>query len=314
MYFKLVDTESQADSLTKYRNLVRETKANKTALIKTKLDTLYQESDSSMQRCLDLANEKGSSIWLNTLPIEKMGYSLNKQEFLDAVALRYSFPICGVASHCACGKINSLDHTLVCKLGGYTIMRHNEVRDTEADLLREVCRDVRIEPQLMPLSGQQFSRSANHECMARLDISSRGFWNPMEKAFFDVRIFHPNADSNRSRALNDLYSTHEREKKRAYNDRVIQVEHATFTPLVFSTSGGEAPECKKYHQRLATLISLKRREKYSETIAYICRKVRFCMLRTTLIAIRGFRKSTKPPSIITPFCETDIAVSEQAHH
>ena len=135
----------------------------------------------------------------------------------------------------------------------------------------------------------------------------------MEKAFFDVRIFHPNADSNRSRSLAELYHHHEMEKKRAYNDQIIQVEHATFTPLVFSTSGGEAPECKKYHQRLATLISLKRKEKYAEAISYIRRKVRFCLLRTTLIALRGFRKSKAISSQKTTLSETDISVSEQAH-
>ena len=79
--------------------------------------------------------------------------------------------------------------------------------------------------------------------MARLDVSARGLWGPMEKAFFDVRIFHPNATSNRSKTLPQLYQAHENEKKRTYNQRIIEVEHASFTPLVFSTSGGESPEC-----------------------------------------------------------------------
>ena len=48
-------------------------------------------------------------------------------------------------------------------------MRHNEVRNIEADLLKEVCRDVQVEPALIPLSGQQFPASTNHQDMARLD-------------------------------------------------------------------------------------------------------------------------------------------------
>ena len=43
-------------------------------------------------------------------------------------------------------------------------------------------------------------------------------------------------------------------RKNAYNDCVIQVEHGSFTPLVFSTSGGESPECRRYHQRLASFF------------------------------------------------------------
>ena len=137
-------------------------------------------------------------------------------------------------------------------------MRHNKVRNIEAQLLQEVCRDVQIEPSLIPLSGQVFGRSANHQYGARLDVSARGLWGPMEKAFFDVRIFHPNANSNRSKSLLQLYISHENEKKRSYNQRVAQVELATFTPLVFSTTGGESPECMRFHKRLATLMSNKR--------------------------------------------------------
>ena len=89
-----------------------------------------------------MACEKGSSIWLTSLPIKRLGFALNQQEFCDAIALRYNFKIKGMATFCACGKDNSVDHALVCMLGGYTIMRHNEVRNMEAELLREVCRDV----------------------------------------------------------------------------------------------------------------------------------------------------------------------------
>ena len=138
----------------------------------------------------------------------------------------------------------------------------------------------------------------------------------MGKAFLDVRIFHPNAVSNRSKSLPQLYASHENEKKRVYNNRIIQVEHGTFTPLVFSTAGGESPECRKFHQRLASLISLKRKKSYAETMTYIRRRIRFCILRTPLVAIKGFRKS-KNPTMTTatrlPFCETDISVSEMAN-
>ena len=75
---------------------------------------------------------------------------------------------------------------------------------------------------------------------ARLDISARGLWSALDKTFLDVRVFHPGADSNTGK-LSKVYKKHEAEKKRVYNERVIQVEKATFTPLVFSTTGGMAP-------------------------------------------------------------------------
>ena len=36
--------------------------------------------------------------------------------------------------------------------------------------------------------------------------------------------------------LNQIYRQHETEKKRQYASRVLEVEQATFTPLVFSTT------------------------------------------------------------------------------
>ena len=50
-------------------------------------------------------------------------------------------------SLCGCGKDNSYNHdnhTLSCPLGGYTSMGHNALRDTEAAIMREVCRDVNV--------------------------------------------------------------------------------------------------------------------------------------------------------------------------
>ena len=53
-----------------------------------------------------------------------------------------------------------------------------------------------------------------------------------------------------------IFRQHETEKKQ-YASRVLEVEQATFTPLVFSTTGGMAVERKRYHSRLAELVAMK---------------------------------------------------------
>ena len=58
--------------------------------------------------------------------------------------------------------------------------------------------------------------------------------------------------------LNQIYKQDETEKKRQYASRVLEVEQVIFTPLVFSTTGGMAAECKRYHSRLAELLATKR--------------------------------------------------------
>ena len=60
---------------------------------------------------------------------------------------------------------------------------------------------------------------------------------------------------------------HEREKKRAYNNRIMNVEHGTFTPLVFSLTGGEGPETSTFHKYIARKIADKTEEKYQNVLS-----------------------------------------------
>ena len=83
-----------------------------------------------------------------------------------------------------------------------------------------------------------------------------------------------------------IYRQHENEKKRMYGSRV---EQATFTPLVFTTTGGMAPECQVYHKRFAELLSVKKGEDYSTTMSWIRTKISFAILRTSLLCLRGSR-------------------------
>ena len=49
---------------------------------------------------------------------------------------------------------------------------------------------------------------------------------------------------------------HENEKKRQYPSMVLDVQHGTFTPLVFTTTSGMGQEYLRYHSRCAELIAL----------------------------------------------------------
>eukprot|EP00731_Ephydatia_muelleri_P021915 Em0014g506a len=79
---------------------------------------------NSTQRSMDLAQEKGASNWLTTLPIDENGFTLHKVE-----------------------------HALSCPLGGFPSIRHNEIHDLTANLMTEVCHNVSIEPHLQPITG-----------------------------------------------------------------------------------------------------------------------------------------------------------------
>ena len=158
-----------------------------------------------------------------------------------------------------------------------------------AEFLRQACYDVQLEPGLLPIENNEFRVSGINTDKARLDISARGLWSPFQKTMFDVRIFHPNAKSYKSKSLPALYKLHEKQKKRDYGDRVTQREKASFTPLVYSTHGGMATEAEKFHKRLGKIISEKRKERYSDVVSHMRVKLRFTLLRSVLVSLRGTR-------------------------
>ncbi len=159
---------------------------------------LKQRLDDNLRRAVDLASEKGASSWLTPLPRGEFGFILHKGTCRYALALRYGWLPSHTPTHCDCGSNFSIDHCLSCPKGGFPSLRHNEVRDLTARLLTEVCHDVRVEPNLQPITGETLSRAtSNTQDGARLDIVASGFWGGRsERSFFDVRVFKPHAHSN----------------------------------------------------------------------------------------------------------------------
>ena len=243
--------------------------------------------NEKLKRSLDFATEKGSGAWLTALPIQSLGFVLNKSEFRDGIALRYGWKIPNTPFHCRCGEKNDVDHTLNCKLGGYVNMRHNAIRDLEANLLREVCKDVKTEPELLPVGNVKLHGTIDPK--ARTDVSAVGIWSQMERTFLDVCVIHPNSPSYLNKTPEQLYITNENRKKNKYNDHILQVQKGSFTPLIFSTYGGMGPECTRYHKKVAQLISKKRNENYADVMNVIRTKIRFSLMKTTLVAVRGER-------------------------
>ena len=271
-------------------------KKNKEESLKRNSENICRLLPIGQSRYLKTAQEKGASSWLSVLPLKNLGYSLNKQEFRDAIKLRYGWPIPDMPTHCGCGKRNSVDHSLDCKLGGYVHIRHNNIRDTEARIMREVGFDVKVEPGLQKVSKNiSLAAGTKTDDNARADVSARGIFSSHELTFFDVRITNPNAPSNQKLSLAAVYKRNEAEKMKAYGDRILQVEKGSFVPLVYTTSGGMGPQCERTHKRIAELVSYKRNEKYADVISHMRTRLRFSLLRSILVAVRGARgKRVRP--------------------
>ena len=139
------------------------------------------------------------------------------------------------------------------------VLRCNDLRDLTANTMSEACKDTEIEPKLTPLSGEELQGRT----------------------------------SNNSKSLQQFRVMNEHEKKRAYNERILQIEHGTFIPLRFSINGIMGRECQNFYSRLEQMIAEKRNLPQSISSNYIRTKVCFGFLKSSLLCLRKSRKACR---------------------
>ena len=64
-----------------------------------------------------------------------------------------------------------------------------------------------------------------------------------------------------------------------------------------SKSGGTVKEVDMLVRQISTNLSVKRGKRYSDTVGFVRRIIRFDLLRTCVISLRGYKKTAAPESI-----------------
>ena len=203
--------------------------------------------------------------------------------------IRYNLPLLRLPEKCVCSTNFDIEHALNCKKGGFISNRHNTIRDFTAHVLKEVTNDVEVEPLLEPHTGEKLNKSSISTDNARVDIAARNVWIKGQRVYFDVRVFNPLSRTYRDLSLSKVYERSEKEKKRSYNERILQIQHGSFTPLIFSTLGGMGRECSTFYSKLAEMVAEKKGTNKSETTTWLRTGLSFAILRATNICIRGSR-------------------------
>ena len=160
---------------------------------------------------------------------------------------------------------------------------HDNLRDITNVLLEEVCLDVAIKPILQPVTGNDLVPSTvNTNDDARLDVSARSFWIMGKKAFFfffEVRVFEHNASRYQSKSLKQCFAVNEREKKRLYSRRVLEVDHASFTPLLFIIHGAMGIEYRYFISKFSELLAIKKDLPKSTVTSWVKTKISFALIK-----------------------------------
>ena len=266
-------------------------KSDKEAL----MHEMSSDGHETLRRAVEVASEKGASSWLTNLPLDRYGFTLGKRDFHDALAVRYGWMPADLWKKCMCGKQNNVAHAISCKLGGFPVMVHNEIRDVLAEMAVEAgCKDVATEYHLQEIGHRmEGGERETGEILgddARMDVVCLGLWGRLQRAFLDVRVTNPMAPSNLKKSVDKLKRENEKEKRRAYGRRVREVERGSFTPMVFTTGGGCGKECTKVLQRLGMMIAMRNGEEQSVVMAGLRARIGFSLLRGAILGLRGHRR------------------------
>ena len=86
------------------------------------------------------------------------------------------------------------------------------------------------------------------------------------------------------------YHLNEKEKKKNYNDRILEDEHGSFTPIAMSAYGGIGKEGNKFYNRLAELLVGKKNQQLSVMTSWIRRNLIFALINSICMCIRSSRR------------------------
>jgi hypothetical protein len=214
-------------------------------------------------------------------------------------------------SSCVCRKPYTVDHSQICKRGGFILMRHDQPNMAFAAECGKVLRDVQLEPPLEALSGEEMRlKSAIVSDDARSDLRVRGFWSNGRNAFFEYRVFYPFAPSYVDQDPSSLFKSQANARKREYEQRIRDIEDGDFTPMIMTSLGGMGPEMSMAVKHLASKIADKKKENYSMVVNVLRCKLAFAVARASLVCLRGSRGTWPMRAAINPMNEVDLACGE----
>ena len=209
---KEVNQTIDPDSISAVKKNIR--KSNRQRQVQLAVN-VYDQLPPQLKRCVDLAKEKGSSSWLSVLPLEDHGFYLHKGEFRDALCLRYGWQLGSTPLTCSCGAQFSVDHAMVCHMGGFPTIRHNKIRDITVLYSLRSAVTLLLNLSSNRLVGKHFKHVLPTQMMVpdltsaqgvfgtlhRMHSSTYGFSTQTHPAIVVQRPLPPTGDMNKQRSV-----------------------------------------------------------------------------------------------------------------
>ena len=107
--------------------------------------------------------------------------------------------------------------------------------------------------------------------------------------FYDFCVSHPYFLTYKNQTMKQIYNLHEAWKMKKCNDRIIEVEKGTYTSLIYVHKIRWMGTTVNLLSQTPCWIDVtqERGEVYCHHQLYMRTRIRFCILRITLLTIRG---------------------------
>ena len=124
---------------------------------------------------------------------------------------------------------------MLCKKGEFVTLCQNKLRDITSALLEEVYHNVAIQPILQLVTDNNLVPSTKKQgTVPHYMLVQKKFWITGLKTFLTPGCLTSTFNGTNVASLEQCFAVSEREKKRLYNRRILEVENASFTPLTYT--------------------------------------------------------------------------------
>ena len=299
--FHLVDHETVCTT-SRSAYIARRKDLNEIALSDL-LDALpLTDGKALIRRTINRGRHTG--IWLSTIPSNLNGNFLGKQEWEDAIRMRYGLTPLNLPEFCdGCGKKFTFDHAMNCKHGGVIHRRHDALKYELMNIAAMATREsaVGAEPLINPgsLTALRSNSDSNNDTVSsedRGDIIVRSLWGNQHDGIIDVRLTNTDAPGYGNRDPMKVLQSAAKSKKTKYLDACFQ-QRRSFTPFVVSTDGMLEKEAKALLKTLSMMLAEKWQKPYSVVAGIVRSKIGIAIVRATNQCLRspriGFRSMSK---------------------
>ncbi len=182
-------------------------------------------------------------------------------------------------------------------MGGFRILSHDELCQLYADFMKLAgYKDICVDPELQALTGEFLKlKTANKQDDARSDLRVLSFWSRQRRAFFDFVGYNPYARSYRNKSSEQNFRNLEQKKRREYEQRINEVEHADFSPMAYCITGGLGPQAEIVTKRLSVRIAASQEIPKSVAAGWMNCRISYAIIRSALVCVRGSRSLRPKP-------------------